>query len=37
MYAKAVGFLRKLEGNVALLFHDDADGVCSAALMIKYL
>ncbi len=32
-YDKAVDFLRKIEGNVGIFFHDDADGACSAALI----
>jgi len=32
-YDKAVDFLRNVEGNVGIFFHDDTDGACSAALI----
>ena len=30
---KAVDFLLSAKGHVGIFFHDDADGVCSAALI----
>ena len=32
-YDKAVDFLRKIDGNVGIFFHDDTDGACSATLI----
>ncbi len=36
-YDKAVDFLRKVNGNVGIFFHDDTDGACSAALINSLL
>ncbi|MBR9682266.1 MAG: DHH family phosphoesterase [Candidatus Aenigmarchaeota archaeon] len=36
-YDKAVDFLRKIDGNVGIFFHDDTDGACSAALINSLL
>jgi len=35
--AEAKEFLKQAEGKVGILFHDDGDGVCSAALLLAYL
>jgi len=34
---KAHDFLRNIGGSVGIFFHDDTDGVCSAAIVIAYL
>ena len=33
----AVEFLKKIDGKIKILFHVDADGACSAALVLKLL
>ncbi|MEM5814222.1 MAG: hypothetical protein QXD77_00185, partial [Candidatus Aenigmatarchaeota archaeon] len=35
--AEARKFLDSVEGKIGLLFHDDADGISSAALVLAYL
>lgn len=34
---KAETFLKKISGKVAIFFHNDSDGVCSAAMMLKFV
>ncbi len=34
---KAVEFLKKIDGKIKILFHLDADGACSAALVLAML
>ncbi|MBU5557966.1 MAG: hypothetical protein KQA33_02755 [Candidatus Aenigmarchaeota archaeon] len=34
---EAVKFLKNVSGKVGIFFHDDADGVCSAALVLRFL
>ncbi|MDD5417158.1 MAG: DHH family phosphoesterase [Candidatus Aenigmarchaeota archaeon] len=34
---KAEEFLKKTHGKTAIFFHNDADGVCSAAIVLKYV
>jgi len=34
---EAVDFLKKIKGSVAIFFDGDADGTCSAAIMLAYL
>ena len=34
---KAEEFLKNISGRIAIFFHNDSDGVCSAAMMLKFV
>ena len=34
---KAETFLKNISGKVAIFLHNDSDGCCSAAMMLKYV